>query len=157
MEKILPPGIEVRKYEVRADALTERIMLLVKNGLGGLALVVLTLFVFLNARVAFWVAAGIPVAVLATIGIMIYAAVLWVAGITQGLMWREYDSQGFLVNSFIETVNAIHPEYVMRAIGGGLYLAGGLVMAYNVYRTIRGDVRKEVPMGASATAAVPAE
>ena len=94
---------------------------------------------------------------LATIGIVIYAAVLWVAGITQGLMWREYDSQGFLVNSFIETVNAIHPEYVMRAIGGALYLAGGLVMAYNVYRTIRGDVRKEVPMGASATAAVPAE
>ncbi len=94
---------------------------------------------------------------LATIGIVIYAAVLWVAGITQGLMWREYDDQGFLVNSFIETVNAIHPEYVMRTIGGGLYLIGGLVMAYNVYRTIRGDVRKEVPMGASAPAAVPAE
>jgi cytochrome c oxidase cbb3-type subunit 1 len=94
---------------------------------------------------------------LATIGIVIYAAVLWVAGITQGLMWREYDSQGFLVNSFIETVNAIHPEYVMRTIGGVLYLLGGLVMAYNVYRTIKGDVRKEVPMGASATAAVPAE
>ncbi len=94
---------------------------------------------------------------LATIGIVIYAAVLWVAGITQGLMWREYDDQGFLVNSFIETVNAIHPEYVMRTIGGVLYLLGGLVMAYNVYRTIKGDVRKEVPMGASATAAVPAE
>jgi cytochrome c oxidase cbb3-type subunit 1 len=94
---------------------------------------------------------------LATIGIVIYAAVLWVAGITQGLMWREYDDQGFLVNSFIETVNAIHPEYVMRTIGGLLYLLGGLVMAYNVYRTIKGDVRKEVPMGASATAAVPAE
>jgi cytochrome c oxidase cbb3-type subunit 1 len=45
----------------------------------------------------------------------------------------------------------------MRTIGGGLYLIGGLVMAYNVYRTIRGDVRKEVPMGASAPAAVPAE
>ena len=94
---------------------------------------------------------------LATIGIVIYAAVLWVAGITQGLMWREYDDQGFLVNSFIETVNAIHPEYVMRTIGGLLYLLGGLVMGYNVYRTIKGDVRKEVPMGASATAAVPAE
>ncbi len=94
---------------------------------------------------------------LATIGIVVYAAVLWVAGITQGLMWREYDDQGFLVNSFIETVNAIHPEYVMRTIGGVLYLLGGLVMAYNVYRTIRGDVRKEVPMGATATAAVPAE
>ena len=66
----LPPGVEIKKYEVSADALTERIMLLVRNGLGGLGLVVLTLFIFLNARVAFWVAAGIPVAMLATIGIM---------------------------------------------------------------------------------------
>ena len=74
-------------------------------------------------------------------------------------MWREYDEQGFLVNSFVESVSAIHPEYVMRTIGGGLYLIGGLVMAYNIYRTIRGDVRKEVPMGAAGTAssAVPAE
>ncbi len=92
---------------------------------------------------------------LATIGIVIYAAVLWVAGITQGLMWREYDEQGFLVNSFIETVSAIHPEYVMRTLGGGLYLIGGLVMAYNVYRTIRGDVRREVPMDASSATASP--
>jgi len=92
---------------------------------------------------------------LATIGIVIYAAVLWVAGITQGLMWREYDEQGFLVNSFVESVSAIHPEYVMRTLGGGLYLIGGLVMAYNVYRTIRGDVRKEVPMDASSATASP--
>ncbi len=70
IERFLPPGIELQKYEVRADALTERIMLLVRNGAGGLALVVLTLFIFLNARVAFWVAAGIPVAMLATIAMM---------------------------------------------------------------------------------------
>lgn len=96
---------------------------------------------------------------LATIGIVIYAAVLWVAGITQGLMWREYDDQGFLVNSFVESVSAIHPEYVMRTLGGGLYMIGGLVMAYNIYRTIRGDVRKEVPMGAAGmtSSTVPAE
>jgi len=80
---------------------------------------------------------------LATLGIVIYAAVMWVAGITQGLMWREYDDQGFLVNSFIETVAALHPEYVMRTFGGLLYLSGGLVMAYNLWRTIRGDVRQE--------------
>ncbi len=92
---------------------------------------------------------------LATIGIVIYAAVLWVAGITQGLMWREYDEQGFLVNSFVESVSAIHPEYVMRTLGGGLYLIGGLVMAYNIYRTIRGDVRKEVPMDASGATSAP--
>ena len=71
VEKVLPPGIKLKKYEVRADALTERIMLLVRNGLGGLAIVVATLFIFLNARVAFWVAAGIPVAMLATLGIML--------------------------------------------------------------------------------------
>ncbi len=77
---------------------------------------------------------------LATLGIVVYAAVMWVAGITQGLMWREYDDQGFLVNSFIETVSAIHPEYVMRTFGGLLYLSGALIMAYNIWRTIRGDV-----------------
>lgn len=70
----LPPGLELVQYDVRADALTERIMLLVTNGLGGLALVIAVLFIFLNARIAFWVAAGIPVALLATIGIM------WVLG-----------------------------------------------------------------------------
>jgi cytochrome c oxidase cbb3-type subunit 1 len=86
---------------------------------------------------------------LATIGIVVYAAVMWVAGITQGLMWREYDDQGFLVNSFIETVSAIHPEYVMRMVGGLIYLTGALVMSYNIIRTIRGDVRDEAPMGGS--------
>ncbi|MFD0917003.1 cytochrome-c oxidase, cbb3-type subunit I [Pseudahrensia aquimaris] len=96
---------------------------------------------------------------LATIGIVVYAAVMWVAGITQGLMWREYDDQGFLVNSFIETVSAIHPEYVMRTFGGLLYLAGGLVMAYNIWRTIRGDIREEAPIGGaySQPATAPAE
>ncbi|MEM9733619.1 MAG: efflux RND transporter permease subunit [Pseudomonadota bacterium] len=70
IEGTLPAGLEVKVYDVRADALTERIMLLVTNGLGGLLLVVGILFIFLNARIAFWVAAGIPVAMLATIGIM---------------------------------------------------------------------------------------
>lgn len=66
----LPPGVEIASYEVAADALAARIWLLVKNGLGGLVLVVAILFIFLNARIAFWVAAGIPVAMLATIGFM---------------------------------------------------------------------------------------
>ncbi|MBC7283806.1 efflux RND transporter permease subunit [Hoeflea sp.] len=66
----LPPGIEIATYEVASDALAARIWLLVKNGAGGLLVVVLILFLFLNARIAFWVAAGIPVAMLATIGIM---------------------------------------------------------------------------------------
>ena len=66
----LPPGLEMQLYEVRAEALNERIMLLVKNGLTGLALVLIVLFAFLHVRIAVWVAAGIPVALLATIGLM---------------------------------------------------------------------------------------
>lgn len=93
----------------------------------------------------------------ATIGIVIYAAVLWVAGITQGLMWREYDDQGFLVNSFIDSVSAIHPEYVMRTIGGGFYLIGALIMAYNITMTIRGKERQETPIGGAMPTMVPAE
>ena len=62
LARSLPPGIEMQKYDVSADALVARIMLLVRNGLGGLVIVVATLFIFLNARIAFWVAAGIPVA-----------------------------------------------------------------------------------------------
>jgi multidrug efflux pump subunit AcrB len=66
----LPPGVEIATYEVASDALSARIWLLVKNGLGGLLVVVAILFLFLNARIAFWVAAGIPVAMLATVGFM---------------------------------------------------------------------------------------
>ncbi|MEX3006852.1 efflux RND transporter permease subunit [Hoeflea sp. TYP-13] len=66
----LPHNIEIQTYEVASDALLERIMLLVKNGLGGLVLVVAILFLFLDGRIAFWVAAGIPVALLATVGFM---------------------------------------------------------------------------------------
>lgn len=73
---------------------------------------------------------------LATIGIVLYASSMWVAGITQGLMWREVDSLGFLVNSFADTVAAMHPMYVIRGLGGVLYLAGGLIMAWNLWKTI---------------------
>jgi len=84
---------------------------------------------------------------LATLGIVVYASVMWVSGIMQGLMWREYDEQGFLVYSFAESVAAMHPFYVVRAVGGLLYLAGALVMAWNIYQTIRGRLRSEAPMG----------
>ena len=83
---------------------------------------------------------------LATLGIVIYTAVMWVSGIQQGLMWREYDDQGFLVYSFAETVAAMHPYYVLRMLGGLLYLAGALVMTYNLWMTIRGWTRDEAPM-----------
>ncbi|MBB4066971.1 cytochrome-c oxidase, cbb3-type subunit I [Gellertiella hungarica] len=94
---------------------------------------------------------------LATLGIVIYAAVLWVAGIQQGLMWREYDSNGFLVYSFAESVKAMFPYYVLRAVGGALYLVGGFVMAYNVYMTIRGYQRNEAPIAGSVPVLQPAE
>jgi cytochrome c oxidase cbb3-type subunit I len=83
---------------------------------------------------------------LATVGIVFYAAAMWVAGITQGLMWREYGADGYLVNSFVETVAALHPMFLLRALGGGLYLAGAAIMAANVWLTIAGKLRDEAPM-----------
>ena len=68
---------------------------------------------------------------------------MWVSGITQGLMWRAYDKLGFLQYSFIETVEAMRPYYVIRAIGGLLFVAGAFIMAYNVWRTIRGDALQD--------------
>jgi cytochrome c oxidase cbb3-type subunit I len=84
---------------------------------------------------------------LATLGIVFYASSMWVAGLTQGLMWREYGADGFLVNSFAETVAALHPMYLLRALGGGLYLAGAVVMVVNIWRTIAGSpLRDEAPL-----------
>ena len=83
---------------------------------------------------------------LATIGIVFYAASMWVAGIMQGLMWREYGADGFLVYAFSETVAAMHPMYIIRALGGALYLSGAVIMVYNVWMTIAGKVREEAPM-----------
>jgi cytochrome c oxidase cbb3-type subunit 1 len=69
-------------------------------------------------------------------------------------MWRAYNEYGFLEYSFVETVAAMHPYYIIRALGGFMYLAGTLVMVYNVYRTIQGDVRKSEPLPANANLAV---
>ncbi|HOO50339.1 MAG TPA: cytochrome-c oxidase, cbb3-type subunit I [Alphaproteobacteria bacterium] len=79
---------------------------------------------------------------IATIGIVIYICAMWVSGIMQGLMWKSYDSMGFLEYSFVESVAEMHIYYVLRAMGGLLYLAGGLIMAYNFIKTIKGDVRR---------------
>jgi len=83
---------------------------------------------------------------LATVGIVFYAAAMWVAGITQGLMWREYGADGYLVNTFADSVAALHPMYLLRAFGGLLYLTGGAIMTVNVWLTIRGKLREEAPM-----------
>ncbi|MFZ9500306.1 MAG: cytochrome-c oxidase, cbb3-type subunit I [Beijerinckiaceae bacterium] len=89
-----------------------------------------------------------------TIGIVFYITSMWVAGIMQGLMWRAYTQLGFLEYSFIETVEAMHPYYVIRALGGALFLIGALIMCWNVYRTIVEPAAEEkrATGGALATA-----
>jgi cytochrome c oxidase cbb3-type subunit 1 len=81
-----------------------------------------------------------------TIGIVFYITAMWVSGIMQGLMWRAYNEFGFLEYSFVETVEAMHPYYIIRALGGLLYLSGAFIMAYNLWRTVKGDVRAGEPL-----------
>ncbi len=81
-----------------------------------------------------------------SIGIVFYISAMWVSGIMQGLMWRAYSDYGFLEYSFVESVAAMHPYYIIRAAGGALYLSGVLIMAYNLWRTVRGEVRASEPI-----------
>jgi cytochrome c oxidase cbb3-type subunit 1 len=73
---------------------------------------------------------------ISTVGIVLYISAMWVSGILQGLMWRAYTNLGFLEYSFVETVEAMHPFYVIRALGGALYLAGALLMVWNIWKTL---------------------
>ena len=75
---------------------------------------------------------------LASIGILFYIAAMWPAGIVQGLMWKSYTPLGFLENSFIESVSAMHVFFAIRALGGLLFLLGTLIMCFNIYMTIKG-------------------
>jgi cytochrome c oxidase cbb3-type subunit 1 len=68
---------------------------------------------------------------------------MWISGIMQGLMWRAVNEDGTLIYSFIETVKAMHPYYMIRLLGGLIYLSGMILMAYNVYQTVRGSTRHE--------------
>ncbi|MEP1470292.1 MAG: cytochrome-c oxidase, cbb3-type subunit I [Halieaceae bacterium] len=77
---------------------------------------------------------------MSTIGTVLYIVSMWVNGILQGLMWRAYNQDGTLTYSFVESVSASYPGYVVRVLGGGIFFAGMLVMAYNVYMTTRKDV-----------------
>jgi len=95
---------------------------------------------------------------IATIGIVFYISAMWVAGIMQGLMWRAYTPQGFLEYSFVETTQALHPMYVIRALGGGLFLVGALIMAYNLVMTIIAAPEVEAaPIARGAPSLAPAE
>jgi cytochrome c oxidase cbb3-type subunit I len=84
----------------------------------------------------------------ATIGIVLYIASMWVAGIMQGLMWRATNSDGTLTYSFVESVQAMHPYFIVRFLGGVFFLTGALVMAWNIWKTIAG--------AKPATATIPA-
>jgi len=78
-------------------------------------------------EIHFWVA---------TIGVVLYIASMWIAGVMQGLMWRAVNEDGTLTYTFIESVKATFPYYIIRLAGGTLYLGGMVLMAYNVAKTI---------------------
>ena len=80
---------------------------------------------------------------LQTVAIVLYFASMWIAGITQGMMWRAVDEYGNLMYSFIDTVSVLHPYYVIRALGGLLYFVGMVMFAYNFYKTATSDDKLE--------------
>ena len=80
---------------------------------------------------------------MSTLGTVLYIASMWVNGLLQGLMWRATSVDGTLTYSFVESLEASYPGYYVRFIGGAIFLAGMLVMAYNVYKTTRGERRVE--------------
>ena len=80
---------------------------------------------------------------MSTLGTVLYIASMWVTGLLQGLMWRATSVDGTLTYSFVESLEASYPGYYVRFIGGAIFLAGMLVMAWNVYKTIRGERRVE--------------
>lgn len=83
-----------------------------------------------------------------TLGIVLYITSMWVAGIMQGLMWRAYNSFGVLDYEFINTVEAMHPYFIIRAVGGVLFVLGALIMVYNLWMTV--SAQPEEATGAAA-------
>ncbi|GHT93727.1 cytochrome c oxidase, cbb3-type subunit I [Betaproteobacteria bacterium] len=87
--------------------------------------------------VHFWVA---------TIGIVLYVASMWIAGVMQGLMWRASNSDGTLAYTFAESVKATYPYWTVRLVGGTLFLVGMLIMAYNMFKTIAVGRAEDAPV-----------
>ena len=87
---------------------------------------------------------------MATIGIVLYIASMWIAGVMEGLMWRAINEDGTLTYTFVESVKAAHPFYVIRTLGGLLYLGGMLMMLWNVLMTAIGGAPKLVSIPAPA-------
>jgi cytochrome c oxidase cbb3-type subunit 1 len=89
---------------------------------------------------------------IATIGIVLYIASLWISGVMQGLMWRATNPDGTLTYSFVESVKASYPFWTIRVIGGVLFLTGMLIMFYNMVKTISGQKAYDAPVLAPAGA-----
>ena len=75
---------------------------------------------------------------LATIGVVLYIASMWIAGVMQGIMWRSMNVDGTLMYTFVEGVKASFPYYIIRMTGGLMYVTGMIIMAYNVAKTVIG-------------------
>ena len=90
-------------------------------------------------EVHFWVA---------TIGVVLYIASMWIAGVMQGLMWRAVNDDGTLTYAFVESVKATYPFYAIRLLGGTLFFSGMLIMAWNVVKTVAGSKAVDAPIPA---------
>jgi cytochrome c oxidase cbb3-type subunit 1 len=89
---------------------------------------------------------------IATIGVVLYIASMWIAGVMQGLMWRATNVDGTLTYSFVESVKATYPFWTIRLLGGLLFLSGMLIMAYNMFLTMAGGKAVNAPVLAPAAA-----
>jgi cytochrome c oxidase cbb3-type subunit 1 len=89
---------------------------------------------------------------IATIGIVLYIASMWISGVMQGLMWRATNADGTLTYSFVESVKASYPFWTIRFIGGAMFLGGMLIMFYNMVKTIAGQKAYDAPVLAPAAA-----
>jgi cytochrome c oxidase cbb3-type subunit 1 len=83
---------------------------------------------------------------IATLGVVLYIAALWISGVMQGLMWRAVNSDGTLTYTFVESVKASYPYWTIRLLGGFLFFSGMLIMAYNVFRTIAAGTPYDAPI-----------
>ncbi len=82
---------------------------------------------------------------------------MWIAGVTQGMMWRAVNSDGTLTYSFVESVKATYPYYAIRLLGGLMFLAGMLLMAWNVWKTARLGKGVDAQIAAMLPASQPAQ
>ncbi len=87
---------------------------------------------------------------MATVGVVLYIASMWIAGVMQGLMWRAVNADGTLTYSFVEAVKGSYPFWAIRVLGGLMFLVGMFIMAYNMFKTMAGGKTDDVPVLAPA-------